>query len=208
MNIDFHVHTQYSRDCILPIEVLKKMSIKKGITPIITDHDTITGNLKFGCKIIGEEIRTLQGEIIGLFLMESIPRGLDLHEAVDRVREQDGLVYIPHPFDGYRTRTALMHEVGNIKADVIEVFNGRSFKDEFNKKALEYAEKNNLPKAVGSDTHTRFEFGRSYAIMDDFYSKKEFLKNLKKAQIVSNKGPSWAYFATAVVKKLKKNGLL
>lgn len=206
MKIDLHVHTKYSKDSILPLNILKKHTQKKGITPIITDHNTIKGNLKYGCKIIAEEIRANEGEIIGLFMMEEIPRGLPIEEVVDKIREQDGLILVPHPFDRVRGGP-LRENIRKVNADIIEVFNGRTIYYEDNKKANAYAEEKNIAKAVGSDAHTRFEIGKTYMMMDEFYSKKEFMKNLRKAEMVTNKTPIWVHAITKTTHKLKKAGL-
>ncbi len=208
MKLEFHVHTQYSKDSILPIPLLKKLSQKKGITPIITDHDTIEGNLKYKCKVIGEEITTQQGEIIGLFMMECIPKGLPLPEVLDKLKEQDALVCLPHPFDITRRSTILSKEVKNIKADIIEVFNARILMNKYNKIALQYATEKNIPKIVGSDSHTRFEIGNTYISMDDFYSKNEFLRNLRKAKISTSRTFPLVHALTFATKRLKAVNLL
>lgn len=207
MKIDLHVHTKYSKDSILPVNILKKISQKKGITPIITDHDTIQGNMEYGCKIIGQEIRTQQGEITGLFMMERIPRGLTIQETMDKLKQQDALIYVPHPFDRTRRGSPIRENIKHVKADIIEVFNGRTVKQEYDEMARKYAEEKNITKAVGSDAHTRFEIGKTYMIMEDFYSKKEFLKNLKKAVFVTEKAPLWVHAITKTTKRLKKSGL-
>ncbi len=208
MKFEFHVHTQYSKDSILPIPLLKKLSQKKGITPIITDHDTIEGNLKYKCKVIGEEIYTQQGEIIGLFMMEGIPRGLPLPEVLDKLKEQDALVCLPHPFDITRRSTLIQEEVKKVKADIIEVFNARILMNKYNKIALQYATDRGLPKIVGSDSHTRFEIGNTYMIMDDFYSKKEFLRNLKEAKTSTSRPFPLVHALTLATKRLKAVNLL
>ncbi len=208
MKLEFHVHTQYSRDSILPIHLLKKLSQKKGLTPIITDHNTIEGNLKYKCKIIGEEITTQQGEIIGLFMMECIPEGLPLPEVLDKLKEQDALVCLPHPFDITRRNTILGREIKNIKADIIEVFNARILMNKYNKIALKYATDKDLPKITGSDSHTRFEIGNTYMLIDDFYSKNEFLRNLKKAKISTSRPLPFVHALTFATKRLKAVNLL
>ncbi len=208
MKIDLHVHSQYSKDSLLQLNLLKKLSQKKGITPIITDHNTIEGNLKYGCNVIAQEIRAEEGEIIGLFMMEGIQRGLPLQEVVEKLKQQDALIYAPHPFDGIRKETALQDAIKKIKVDVIEVFNGRTINDNHNKIAHKYAEENNIPKAVGSDSHTRFEFGKTYITMEEFYSKKEFIQNLRKALFVTKKAPLWIHALSKTTRKLKKAGLL
>ncbi|MEM4245080.1 MAG: PHP-associated domain-containing protein, partial [Candidatus Nanoarchaeia archaeon] len=104
--------------------------------------------------------------------------------------------------------TALMDNIKMLKADVIEVFNPRTINKNHNVKAFQYAEEKNIPKAVGSDSHTRFELGKTYVIMEDFYSKKEFLQNLKKAQLVTNGAPIWIHAFSKTTRKLRKLGLL
>lgn len=208
MKYDFHVHTKYSGDSLLPLELLRKIAKKEGIMPVITDHDTIKGNIKYGCKIIGEEIRAQEGDIIGLFMMEEIPRGLPMMEVVERIKQQDGLIYVPHPFDTTRKHSSIKEAIERIKPDVIEVFNPRTIKYENNQKAMRYAEEKNIAKAAGSDCHTRFEIGKTYVEMEDFYSKKEFLNNLKKARIITEKAPIWVHALTKTTVSLKNARLL
>jgi predicted metal-dependent phosphoesterase TrpH len=179
MKIDLHVHSKYSKDSILDLNILRKLYFKKKIVPIITDHNTIKGNKKFKCKILAEEIRTKDGEIIGLFLTEEIKPFLSIEETLDILKQQDALVMIPHPFDNIRRST--LKKV-NFKPDIIEIFNSRTIDKDSNKKALNFANKNKTLKAVGSDAHTIIEIGNAYNIIEDFNSKKEFLKNLKKAE--------------------------
>ncbi|MFH1331915.1 MAG: PHP domain-containing protein [archaeon] len=204
MKFDLHVHTKYSKDSILPLEVLRKITKKQGITPIITDHDTIEGNMKFGCKIIAEEIKTLQGEVVGLFMMEKIPGGLTLQETIDRLKQQDSIFYVPHPFDVHRKSSSIGEGIKKINPHAIEVFNPRTFSKENNLKALRYAEENNILKIVGSDAHTRFEIGKTYLEMEDFYSKKEFLQNLKKAKFVTKPAPIWVHALSKTSRQFRK----
>ena len=204
MKYDFHIHTKYSRDSMLPIEVLKKVAKKEGVMPIITDHDTIKGNIKFGCKVIAEEVRTQEGDVIGLFMMEEIPRGLPLIEVVERVKQQDGLIYVPHPFDTLRRRSSVREAIEKIKPDMIEVFNPRTFMMQHNLKAMQYADEKNIPKIVGSDSHTRFEIGKTYIEMEDFYSKKEFMKNLKNAKFITKPAPIWVHIFSKTSRQFRK----
>ncbi|MBU2637680.1 MAG: PHP domain-containing protein [Nanoarchaeota archaeon] len=185
MKIDFHIHTKYSPDSFTTLEVLNKVCKKKGLFPVITDHDTIKGALEFkkhfGPCIIGEEVDTKQGDLIGLFLNEEIPRKIDVYEAVDRIREQGALVYMPHPFDKVRSSALKVHD---FKADIVEVFNARVMLQNYNKKADEYADKHKLLKAVGSDAHFSREIGTCYAEMDSFDDIKGFKQSLRKARLV------------------------
>jgi len=173
MKLDFHVHTEYSPDSMVSLATFAKICKKKGLFPVITDHDTIKGALefkkRFGNCIIGEEISTLQGDLIGLFLNEEIPKKISVYDAADRIKSQGGLVYMPHPFDKVRSSALKVYD---FKADIVEVFNGRVVLQEYNRMAGDYADKHSLLKAVGSDSHFAMHIGSCYAEMDAFDEKK------------------------------------
>lgn len=204
MKIDFHVHTIYSKDSMTRLEDLAKKSEKIGIVPAITDHNSIKANEKMRgitkSFIPGEEILTAHGDVIGLYIEEEIPRGIDGYEAIDRIKEQGGIVYLPHMFDKTRKGAAELGE----KADIIEVLNGRAL-EKYNKIAEEFAEKNKKLKAAGSDAHFLFEFGNAYTEVEgfDLDSPKEMLKALKKSKIFGSTNP-FVRPATSIVKALKK----
>jgi predicted metal-dependent phosphoesterase TrpH len=204
MKVDFHVHTKYSRDSLTTLEVLKKICDKKGLFPVITDHGTIKGALmfrkKFGECIVGEEIKTLHGEVIGLYLGEEIPQGLSIHETIDRIRQQGGIVYLPHPFDKLRSCLTRF----DFKADIVEVYNSRVLIGRYNGMAEKFAEKRNLLKASGSDAHMARRIGTCYAELEDFSSRKELLRNLRKAKLVKKKTPLYDLAWTEAVNYCKK----
>lgn len=191
---EFHVHTRYSKDSTLSYWLLLLvLKLKKINTVAITDHNEIAGALKFKDKfkkygievIVGEEIFTNKGEIIGLGLTEKIEPDLSPKETIKQIRKQKGLVYVPHPYDEKRYKTVLVEEeiAKNIKEiDFIEVHNGRNVSSRFDEKQKEIAEKYNLTKIVGSDAHTFFELGRNYIITDKLITmdnlKAEY-KNVK-----------------------------
>jgi len=205
MKLDFHVHTNYSPDSFTTLATLKKVCEKKGLFPVITDHNTIKGALvfkqRYGDCIIGEEIETADGDLIGLFLNEEIPRGLSVHETVDKIREQDGVVYMPHPFDRLRNSSLKRHD---FKADIVEVFNSRVMKQYYNHMAEIFAENKKLLKGAGSDAHFARHIGLSYVVIDDFSDKKEFLKNMKKAIIITRSNHPIVLPLTKIVNKAKK----
>lgn len=202
MKIDLHMHTKYSPCSILRLNTLRKICNKKNITPIITDHNTTKGNEKFKCKILAEEITTKEGDLIGLFMTEEIKPKLPMEETLDILKQQDALIMAPHPFD--TIRRASLRKI-NFKPDIIEIFNSRTIMNKFNKKALNFANKNNITKAVGSDAHTRMEIGNAFNIMEDFNSKKEFLNNLKKAKFFCKKSPNLILYPyTTLIKIFKK----
>jgi len=195
IRVDSHIHTIYSKDGFITVRGLVHRCKKKGIDCVaICDHNTIQGALQFKDEvplkiIVGEEVNTSEGEIIGLFLREEIPPGLSPVETVKRIRNQNGLVYLPHPFDSFRKATITARALNQIfkDIDIVEVFNSRSLFGKSNKKALQFDKKNGFALAVGSDAHTRYEIGNSYVEMKDFDSKEDFLKNLKNAKLVTKK---------------------
>jgi len=201
IKVDFHIHTVYSKDSFNSINVIKKICKKKGIFPVITDHNTIKGALKLKNCIVGEEIKTKDGEIIGLFLNEEIKKGLSIEETVEKIKEQDGLVYVPHPFDKLRSCVKRL----NFKKDIFEVFNSRSLFQVFNRKAFEYAKRHNILMAVGSDAHLPIEIGKSYVIMEEFNleEKKELLRNLKNAKFHTEKSLPFVHIVSTIAKRIR-----
>jgi len=163
---DLHVHTKWSKDSMADPKLVVRASVKKGLSGIaITDHNHILG--AYEAKryapedfdlIIGEEIKTKQGDIIGLNISERIRPGIDVDEAIDQIREQGGLVLLPHPFSVFRRRISkkILRIVN--KVDLVEVVNGRSFSFD-NLLSKKLAEEANKPGVGGSDAHFYFEIG-------------------------------------------------
>lgn len=192
--LELHVHTRYSHDSMLSLPVLYWLCRIRGIDQIaITDHNTIDGAMAFKkyCKehgskiqvIIGEEIMTDSGEVIGLFLNENISGNLTVEDTAREIRKQGGLLYIPHPYDKKREKTVLKeHGLQKILGSVtcIESHNGRNIDPSFSKEQSRIAEKYRLQKTVGSDAHTGIEIGRNYLEHDmhDVESPEKFIKAL------------------------------
>ena len=163
---DLHIHTKWSRDSVARPEDVVKVAFKKKLAGIaITDHNSVIGAVEAKRRardkidvIIGEEIRTAQGELTGLNLTECIPPGLGAAETIDRIREQGGVVVIPHPF--YSLRRGSSQELRLIadEVDLVEVFNGRSLAFD-NARAKRLAERLGKPGVGGSDAHFLFEVG-------------------------------------------------
>lgn len=178
--LETHVHTKYSHDSMLPLWLLYiKCKLQKIDYIAITEHNNIIGALRFkeycdkrGAKvkvIVGEEIMTSGGEIIGLFLHKEIKAGMTPEKTIADICKQNGVVYIPHPYDEKRYKTVLKEEY--IKAnlqniDCIECYNGRNVKPSFSEKQEGVAERYGLTKVIGSDAHTIFEVGRNYILVD------------------------------------------
>lgn len=211
---DLHVHTLYSRDCCSSLEEIIETCQRKDISGIaVTDHNTIQGALKLReivpsslLVIVGEEIKTLDGEITGLFLEEEIPGGLTTEETIAKIKTQNGLVCIPHPFDRLRhskLKTEALLRIIN-QADLIEVFNSRNVFTNDNEKAQTLANSKGLTTCVGSDAHTPCEIGMSYVEMEHFSTSEEFLHNLASAKSVTRKSSFWVHITTKWTKLTKK----
>lgn len=204
MKIDFHVHTSYSIDSIIQPKELAKKSKSFGIIPAITDHDSMESHAEMrsiGSKFIpGEEIRTDKGDLVGFYLNESIAKYTPFMEALDKIHEQGGLSYLPHMYETTRSG-AVPDEHETKKIDIVEVFNARCLDQKFNTMAKQFAEKNNILQAAGSDSHFLFEFGNTYTEVPDFdlESPKQLLKALQKATFVTKKAPFFVRGPTALV---------
>jgi hypothetical protein len=203
MKLDMHIHTKYSPDSNISLRVLKKHCKRYNITPIITDHNEVKGNLNFGCIIQAEEISTAEGHIIGYFLTEKIKPKLSALETIDIIHEQGGLACIPHPFDRLRKNSLNNKEVLK-RCDIVETFNARVQKQAYNKLAEHFARKNNKLMTVGTDSHWLSEVGKSYIDIEPFSSVKEFMKNLKNANHFTQPGSMIYPLATKIYKIIKR----
>jgi len=212
VRVDLHVHTWYSPDGMMEPRRLLKKAVALGLSAVaITDHNRLTEVKGGEIPIIpGEEIKTSAGEIIGLFLNQEIPAGLDPYEAMDRVREQGGIVVIPHPFDKFRKRTALLLHIRDVPRDVlIEVKNGRYVCRCFEKRAEEFARKRGLPTVGGSDAHTYPELGRVWTEVPEFSDSEELFKILRRGETRPAGEPfPWMHATVPALKFLHFVGVL
>jgi predicted metal-dependent phosphoesterase TrpH len=191
LKADLHIHTQYSMDCRTPLDKIIRRCQELGINCIaIADHGTTEGGLKMQEMasfkvVVAEEILTTEGEIMGMFLKETIPGGITPREAVERIREQGGLVNIPHPFEKIRGSALNDRAIDEIteEIDLMEVLNSRSPFPANSDKARAFAEKHGIPGSAGSDAHSVYEIGNAYVEMPDFSNKDEFLKSLAQGKI-------------------------
>jgi glycosyltransferase involved in cell wall biosynthesis len=195
IDVDLHMHTDHSYDCATPVEVLLAEARARGLGAIaVTDHNEISGALDARAKaegikvIVAEEVKTAeQGEVIGLFIEEKIPRGMTLAETIAEIRRQGGLVYVPHPFDRLHSVPDYEHLLGVLDdVDAIEVFNPRVAISEFNDEAVRFAAKYRIPAGAGSDAHVPQGLGSVRIRMRDFDGPQEFLESLRDADIVRN----------------------
>jgi predicted metal-dependent phosphoesterase TrpH len=184
LRLDLHNHTHFSTDGLMSPAALLETAKARGIDCIaVTDHNTTEGalralelaeaDLSLPRVIPGIELSTAEGEIIGLYVWETIPSGLPLLEAAARIRGQGGLIYLPHPCDFFR-RGAISRSARSQAAelaDVIEVANGRSLGPRAGNKAAVLARRAGRPAGAGSDAHRRAEVGLSYAVVDSCPSR-------------------------------------
>ncbi|HWE14816.1 MAG TPA: PHP-associated domain-containing protein [Solirubrobacteraceae bacterium] len=195
IDVDLHMHTDHSNDCATPVEVLLAQARGRGLGAIaVTDHNEISGALDARAKangikvIVGEEVKTAeQGEVIGLFIEEKIPRGMTLQETIAEIKRQGGIVYVPHPFDRMHSVPDYEHLLAVIDdVDAIEVFNPRIAITEFNEEAVRFAAKYRIPAGAGSDAHVPQGLGSVRIRMRDFDGPDEFLQSLRDADIIRN----------------------
>jgi predicted metal-dependent phosphoesterase TrpH len=205
---DLHVHTCYSVDCLTPLERIVERCLERGINCIaVADHNTIAGALRLKeiapfRVIVAEEILTDVGEIMGLFLSEKVARGLSAQETISRIRDQGGLVAIPHPFGrsmpwhpNVLTSTEILSQV-----DIIEAFNSRTPFSGSIHKAATLAKEQRKAASAGSDAHTLGEIGRAYVQMPEFDGPHDFLNSLAQGRIFGQKSSYLAHFASTWAK--------
>ncbi len=193
--VDLHMHTDWSHDCSIPVADLLDHVDEIGLGAIaVTDHNVFGGALEAVelarsrelIVIPGEEVKTDgQGEVIGLFLEEEIPRGMSFGNTIDAIREQGGLVYLPHPFDRLHAipDPAILHR-HLAEIDVFEVFNARLLRDSFNDEALRFARKYRLLQGAGSDAHVLQGVGTGALCMRRFDGAEEFMLSLRTAEVL------------------------
>ena len=193
--VDLHMHTSASHDCRVPADVLLDHAEAEGLGAVaITDHNVFSGALEAvrlargrGLIVIpGEEVKTdNQGEVIGLFLDEEIPRGMTFGDTIAAIKAQGGLVYLPHPFDRMHAipdPVTLHRHLAAI--DVFEVYNARLLFETYNDEALRFARKYNLTMGAGSDAHVLQGLGTGALRMRRFDGPDEFLLSLRTAEIL------------------------
>lgn len=197
IRLALHIHTDFSNDSyITPKEIISQCKENNIDVVGLTDHCTAKGAFKYKKLIenkdirviVGEELKTQVGEIIGLFLTRHIEckdkdgKFISLDTAIKEIKRQNGLVFAPHPFDKMRRGIGKASvEKFKEEIDAYEIFNSRTKLDLFNKGAERYVMENNLAPFIGSDAHIAREIGNAIIEIEDFKNKEEFLINLKRA---------------------------
>jgi predicted metal-dependent phosphoesterase TrpH len=195
IEVDLHMHTDHSGDCATPVDVLIQTARDRGLGAIaITDHNEVSGALEARelaeelgdiKVIVAEEVKTAeQGEVIGLFLEEKIPKGLTMAETIAEIRRQGGLVYVPHPFDRFHSVPDYEHLLDIVEEiDILEVFNPRVALTSFNEEAVRFATKYRIVSGAGSDSHVAQGLGSVRQRIHDFDGPAEFLEAMRDADI-------------------------
>jgi len=191
VRVDCHLHTVASGDAVTTLEQIAERAARERIDVVcITDHNETSAAMSAAAGalsglrvIVGEEIRTQEGEVIGLFLTERIPYVLPVAEVIARIRAQAGLVYLPHPFDPARRSLGAAAErlCAEGMADIVEVFNAKVADRTANDQAAALARRWDLPGGAGSDAHDPFGIGAAYLEMPDFDGPAGFLASLRSA---------------------------
>ena len=195
VRVDCHSHTMWSGDCTTTPDELAVAVTESAIDVLcITDHNQIAGAVRLAdelpCRVIvGEELRVGSGEIIGLFLSERLPQGVDLIEAVTRIRDQGGVVYIPHPFDPMRNCLKpqdidLLVSQGLVHG--IEGKNSKTSLASLNDKATAYGLEHGLFVGAGSDAHVPNALGAGYLEMPDFDGPDDFVAKATQGRLVGH----------------------
>jgi len=206
------MHTHFSPDSNTSPDSLVAKCLKVGLGCIaVTDHNTIEGAIEVRklapfTVIIGEEVASSEGEITGLFLKEKVPEGLPPVDTAIRIKDQGGLVSLPHPFDRFRQHVIGRWDLEQLLpyVDIIEVFNSRNNLVADDRKALDFAQKHNLLTSGVSDAHTTYELGRTYVEMPEFDGTPEGFKHaLSQGTIVGHRTNPLIHILTTFT-KLKK----
>jgi hypothetical protein len=190
VRIDLHLHSRYSHDGQSTLEELIERCAECGLDRIaLTDHNTVEGALALAeiapdLAIVGEEAKTREGEVIGLFITRRLPPYMRAEDVMDMIHEMGGLTYVPHPLDRHRSNFSAerIAELAD-RIDIIETYNAWCEPAE-NQAAARLARELEKVSATGSDAHAAGELGRSWMEIADYANPQDFLKKLRNARHV------------------------
>jgi predicted metal-dependent phosphoesterase TrpH len=199
LRVEFHCHTQYSKDCLTSPQALVAACHRKGIDRVvITDHNTVAGallarQLDPELVIVGEEIMTSRGEILAAYVQTEVPAGLSPCETIRRLKQQGAFISVSHPFDTFRAGHWDLSELLAIipEVDAIETFNARCMLPYFNTRAQDFARQHALPGTMGSDAHAVLELGRALLYLEDFEDAAGLRACLPAGVIRARWSPPW-----------------
>ena len=211
LRVEFHCHTNASKDSLTSPGELVEACRRKGIDRVVvTDHNTIAGAravqaLDPELIIVGEEIMTTRGEILAAFVREEIPRGLTPLETIQRLKDQGAFISVSHPFDSLRSGGWQEADLLAILplVDAIEVYNSRCMLPRFNRAARRFAEKHQVAGTVGSDAHAVYELGRSLMLLEPFEGPEGLRSVIRTGSQKVRWSPPWFHFSSryAVIRK-------
>jgi len=222
ISADLHLHTCYSHDCATQLKDVVRRCREAGLDCVaVTDHNTIAGALRLRDSgefrvIVGEEISTGEGEMLGLFLTEAIPRGLTALDTIERVQAQGGLTCIPHPLGrrpffssgemgfrcdgrfkpapGLKHANKLLTEDVLARVDMLEAINSRTPFSSTWDAMRRLVEVCGLPATAGSDAHSAQEIGHARVVMDDFHDAQSFLAAIRDGQVSGSRSSHLVHF--------------
>ncbi|UCC74577.1 MAG: PHP domain-containing protein [Gemmatimonadota bacterium] len=211
LRLDLHIHTRASHDCLSDYRDVVSTARARGLDRIaVTDHNEIEGafrvrDLAPDLVIVGEEMKTAEGvDVTGLFISEKIPKGTPAVETAQAIREQGGLVYVPHPFAGGKGLGEAVLAAIESYVDVIEIFNARIHKPALNERARRWAERRDLPGGAGSDAHTLREIGRGVIEVPEYEGKAGFLEALRAGRVVGRYSSYLVHLASTWAKLIRR----
>lgn len=216
--LDLHCHTRASFDSLAAPRSVVRAAASRGLTHLaVTDHDRVDGALEAAevarteapglTVIVGQEVRTTDGDLICVFLERSIPGGLSAREAIAETRAQGGLVGIPHPFDRFRGSVLISHGMAEIASlvDWVEAHNARVMVGSGNERAAAFAREHRLPGVAVSDAHSVMEVGVAYVALDGDPSTPDGLRAaLPSAELVSGRATFFVRAVTPVAKLVQR----
>ena len=195
VRVDLHAHTMWSGDSTTTPDEIERAVVEAGIDVLcVTDHNAVAGARelrdRLPCRVVvGEELRTTAGEIIGLFLTERVPMGTTPVEAATAIRDQGGIVYVPHPFDPMRrnlAEPALVDLAERGLLDAVEVLNAKTTLASLNVRAAAFADEHALAHGAGSDAHVPDAIGAAYVEVPDFDGAADFVAALRAGHVVGH----------------------
>jgi predicted metal-dependent phosphoesterase TrpH len=190
LRVDLHLHSIFSHDGQSSLQALIERSRECGLDRIaLTDHNTVAGALELAqmapdLTIVGEEAKTREGEVIGLFITDRLTPYLPAEEVMDLIHEMGGLTYLPHPLDRHRAHFQPERVVKLAdRIDIIETYNPWC-DAAANAAAAGLAADLGKVVATGSDAHGIQELGRSWMEIEDYKDPADFLAKLRRARHV------------------------
>ena len=210
--VETHCHTHYSKDCLMTIDRMMTVCRERGIDRLfITDHNTADGALKWAeiepeLFIPGEEIMTTKGELLALFVKETIQPFLSPEETIRRLRDQGAFISVSHPFDRMRNGAWNREDLDEIidQVDAIEIFNARCFVMKENDEAEAYAKEHGVLGTVGSDAHHPVEIGKANLLIQPFEGPSDFAEALKSSSREASLSPWWVHGLSSMAKWQRK----